>query len=290
MNQPPNPHGGQYNPNQGMGEYDPMNMPQPMNAGGGGSYLEQKLMDCHDGVVIRQKMDLMEMLTGCEKENVYYAYKAKKGKDGEGKKKGHKIFKFKEKSTYYQRCVAGSCKRFGMKCYQYNAQNEDEDKQLVLRGEKECKCTYYCCNRTEMKVSLTDEHSGQEEYIGRVYDPWDFCNFGFSIYDKADVKIYGLKASCMQCYFWCRCPCDACQRVDFEMTEGDTDKVIGLLGKRGRGCARNAIIGDDNDVFLVDFPANSNYIHRALLMKCAIFIDYTMFEDTSKQNEGQALN
>jgi len=281
MNNPPNP----------MGEYDPINMgAHPQQMMGGGGYLEQKLMECHDGVIIRQKMDLMEMLTGCEKENIYYCYKAGKRTEKGAKKKGHKIFKFKEKSTYYQRCVTGSCKRFGMRCYQYNPQNEDDDKALVLRGEKECKCTYYCCNRTEMKVHLSNEATGQEEYIGRVYDPWDCCAFSFSVYDKSDVKIYGLKASCMQCYFWCRCPCDSCQKVDFELTEGDTDKVIGNLGKRGRGCARNAILGDDNDVFIVDFPANSNYIHRALLMKTAIFIDYTMFEDTSKQDQTQGLD
>jgi hypothetical protein len=279
MNQPPQP----------MHEYNPVIADNQHYGGGGGGYgggggLESLLMSCDNGVVIRQKADFMEMMTGCERENIYYAYKAGQRTEKGTKKKGHKIFKFKEKSTCMQRCAAGSCKRFGMKCMQYDEKDEENDKMIVLRGEKECKCTYFCLNRTEMKVYETKggEH---EDYIGRVYDPCDMCNFGFKIYDKADVCIYGLKASCMQCYFWCRCPCDSCQIVNFDMTEGETDKIIGQLMKRGRGCARNMVLGDDNDVFVVDFPSNSDYLHRALLMKAAIFIDYTMFEDSSQNKQ-----
>ena len=248
--------------------------------------LEAKLMECVYGVVIRQKVDLLEMVTGCERQNVYHAYKAGQRTEKGAKKKGHKIFKFKEKSTCQDRCMAGSCKRYGMKCMQYDQydedNNEDNDKQVVLRGEKEGKCTCCCQNRTELKVYECGKGSDEEDYIGRVYDPCDMCNFRFTIYDKADVPIYGLKASCMQCYFWCRCPCDSCQVVNFDMTEGESDKIIGQLMKRGRGFAKNMILGDDNDVFIVDFPPNSDYIHRALLMKAAIFIDYTMFEDSSQ--------
>jgi hypothetical protein len=120
----------------------------------------------------------------------------------------------------------------------------------VLRAEKECQCTYFCYNRIEMKVYACSHGDSEGEYIGRIYDPWDMCNFGFKIYDKADVPIYGLKASCMQCYFWCRCPCDSCQVVNFDMREGESDKIIGQLMKSGRVCARNVILGDENDDLL----------------------------------------
>lgn len=192
---------------QPLQDYDPLMAQNNRNYGGVGGYggdvgsyggggaLEAKLMSCDNGVVIRQKVDRLEIMTGLERQNVYHAYKAGQLTEKGAKKKGQKIFKFKEKSTFWQRCVAGSCKRFGVKCMQYDDEDEENDKQVVLRAEKECQCTYFCYNRTEIKVYACGHENSGGEYIGRVYDPWDICNFGFQIYDKADVPIYGLKAS-----------------------------------------------------------------------------------------------
>lgn len=139
MNHPPQP----------MNEYHPVIAQNPQHGGGGyggggSASLEQLLMQCDNGVVIRQKVDFLEMMTGCEQQNVYHAYKAGQRTEKGAKKKGHKIFKFKEKSTYYERCMVGSCKRFGMKCMQYDEKDDENDKQVVLRGQKDCKCTYWC--------------------------------------------------------------------------------------------------------------------------------------------------
>jgi hypothetical protein len=73
--------------------------------------MPQKLMEL-DGVMIKQKFDLMEFVTGCEFPNEYYAY-MRAGTKG---KCGPKLFSWKEKSNCYERtCMKGSCKPFRMK-------------------------------------------------------------------------------------------------------------------------------------------------------------------------------
>jgi len=99
-----------------------------------------------EGVLIKQKFDLMENLTGCERPNIYYVYG--RNKNDKDTKKGKKLFKYHEKSSFYDRCLTGSCKPFHMKVQN---QQQSADDEYCMKCEKECKCTYLCCNRTDMK-------------------------------------------------------------------------------------------------------------------------------------------
>jgi len=246
--------------------------------------MDVKLMQL-DGVLIKQKFDLIEELSGCERPNIYYVYARKKG--DKDKKKGDKLFKYKEKSSFYERCLTGSCKPFHMKCKNEQQGASDEN---CMRCEKECKCTYYCCNRTEMKcyyTELKENGVGEEHYLGKCYDPWDCMNFSFKIYTATEQCEYFVQASCCQCYFWMRCPCEKCQKVIFNIHEGElSGPHVGELRRTGRDCLKQAVMGNDADEFSVDFPEKSNWLQRAMLMNLVVFIDYTMFEDTS-ENEQQ---
>lgn len=248
--------------------------------------MDTKLMQL-DGVLIKQKFDLLEGLTGCERPNIYFVYmRNKKDKD---KKKGPKLFKYKEKSSFYDRCLTGSCKPFKMKCQNEQQMANDEN---CMRCEKECACTYMCCNRTEMKCFYTElkEHQvGEEMPLGKCYDPWDCMNFSFKIYTQHDTCEYFVLASCCQAYFWCRCPCEKCQLVVFMIHEGESKSgpIVGELRRTGRDCLKQAVMGDDADEFSVDFPEKSDWRQRAMLMNLVVFIDYTMFEDTSANKQNQ---
>jgi len=241
-----------------------------------------------DGCLVKQKFELLEELSGCEMPNIYYVYQRnKKNKD---KKKGDKIFKYKEKSSWYERqCMTGSCKPFRMKVKNEQAMAEDEE---CMRCEKECKCTYMCCNRTEMKCYYTEADNtgtGTEQYLGKCYDPWDCMNFSFKIYTESENCEYFIQASCCQCYFWLKCPCEKCQLVIFNMHEGDSTSgtMVGELRRTGRDCLKNATMGNDADEFSVDFPEKSTWKQRAMFMNMVVFIDYTMFEDTSDQEKNK---
>jgi len=246
--------------------------------------MHQKLLAL-PGVYVKQKFDLMEALTGCERENTYYVYA--RDKHDKDKKKGKKLFKYKEKSSFYERCLTGSCKPFKMKCKNEQQMAGDE---YCMRCQKDCACTYLCFNRTKMVCWYTEaenKNDAGEAVLGSCYDPWDCVNFSFKLLNEKDECKYFIKASCCQCYFWMRCPCETCQLVVFKIHEGDNAGAneVGELRRTGRDCLKQAVMGDDADEFSVDFPDNSDWVSRAMLMNLVVFIDYTMFEDSSDQQQ-----
>merc|ERR1711976_142002 len=98
---------------------------------------------------------------------------------------------------------------------------------------------------------------------------------------KVEYIIHGSR---FQCYFYCNiCPCAHCQRVEFDIHEGSgLGNKVGILARTGRDCCRNFWLGNDADEFTVDFPPNADWKQRAMLMNAVVFIDYSMFEDTSE--------
>lgn len=252
--------------------------------------LPEKMESFEHGVIVKQKFDLLQVLTGCEIANQYYVYR----RDHEGKMKGEKEFKYSEKSTCYERmCMTGSCKPYRMKCFN---NQKIADGEYCMRCQKDCKCTYYCCNRQQMVCWRSE--NGKESYLGKIYDPWNFCNFTFELYDDTGHDScsggssnlgkldYSIEGNCCQCYFWCNCPCDSCQKVEFEILD-PSRHIVGQVMKIGKGCMTNMLTGNDMDIFSVDFPKGSNWRQRAMLMNFAVFVDYIMFEETSKEQNKQ---
>jgi len=272
-------------PNMQPAQFQAPGMPMQQNV-----YIpmDTKLMQM-DGVFIKQKFEIMEALSGCEFPNIYYVYQ--RNKHDKDKKKGSKIFKYKEKSTFYERCMTGSCKPFRMKVQNEQQTAEDEN---CMKCTKECRCTYMCFNRADMVCHYTEMKEakvGPELYLGRCYDPWDCMNFSFKIFTGADEKCekvdYFVQANCCQCYFWMRCPCEKCQLVVFKIHEGDSGSgpEVGELRRTGKDCLKQAILANDADEFSVDFPEKSNWQQRAMIMNLVVFIDYSMFQDTSNQDQ-----
>jgi len=72
-----------------------------------------------------------------------------------------------------------------------------------------------------------------------------------------------------------KCPCEACQTVDFEVFDEEGDSIA-KLQKKSRGCCKSLTTTADN--FFVEFPKNNNGKRRALLMASLIFLDYMFFE------------
>ena len=72
-------------------------------------------------------------------------------------------------------------------------------------------------------------------------------------------------ASCCQLAFHCKhFPCEACQKVDFEIYEGNTDIVVGKMHKTGKGCCVNMLdLGYNN--FKLTFPNTKNWKNKVRL-------------------------
>jgi len=221
------------------------------------------------GAFVKQKIDLLQVLTGCQRNNKFEVYDMQNGE-----RTGKAQFIWREQSGCYSRmCLPGDCRPLDM--YVDNIQYGNQQDQVVLHINRPCKCTFYCFNRQEMQLSWIE--NGQQKYLGKIVDPWTLCNFVFKIYDEEDKEIYHVEASCCQLGFQCKgCPYDACQKIIFNIKEPNTDNVLGQLVKTGRGyCVNMLDWGFDN--FKIDFPKGSNWKQRALLITCAVFVDFMLF-------------
>jgi len=149
--------GGFQNPNQ-MAQMMPM-------------FTFKQMIESFSGIFIKQKVELLEVVTGCETKNKYYVYE--RGQDGS--KLGKKILKCKESSGCCARnCMSGDCRPFKMKCT-----NLFNDNKICLEMVRECACTFMCYNRPEMKVYYTEE--GNSVYLGKVIDVFSCCDFVFEV-------------------------------------------------------------------------------------------------------------
>jgi len=231
-----------------------------------------------DGIFVKQKFDLAEMLTGCDQNNTYQVFPLSK----DGEKKGKSLFKAKEKSGFCaKQCMAPDCKPFSLKI---NLQDDTEelDNEPFLFLNRECKCTMYCFNRPELTVRYVED--GKDEYVGKIKDPWTCCNVVNEIYDKDNNLKYIIDGSCMQIGMHCKGPLECCETIDFDI-KTPSGEVVSTLQKRSPGCAKAMLSEADN--FAVHFPANATKEDKALIMCCVLFLDFRYFEE-KPQKGGQA--
>jgi len=239
-------------------------------------------LEARDGIFIKQKMDLAELMTGCEMANTYYVYPLSK----DGDKKGKKLFKCTEKSgCCAKQCMSAECRPFQLKI---NLEDESEelDAEPFLLLDRPCKCTCYCFNRPEITVTYVED--GKNEYIGKITDPFNCCNIVLDIHDKNGNIKYKVDGSCCQIGMHCKGPFECCETIDFDIKIPSGDTVAGLQ-KKSPGCLKAMISNSDN--FSVHFPANATKEDKALLMCAVLFLDFRYFEEKQQKqsNPNMAL-
>jgi hypothetical protein len=237
-----------------------------------------EILDARDGIFIKQKMELLEALTGCEGENTYYVYPISK----DGEKAGKKLFKCKEKSGCCERqFMSGECRPFQLKIQ--IPDDEDSGNEPFLLLDRQCACTFYCCNRPEITVNWVED--GKNEYLGKIRDPFNCCNIILDIHDKNDNIKYKIDGSCCQIGMHCKGPFECCETVDFDLKIPSGDTVAGVQ-KRSPGCLKAMISDADN--FAVHFPAACTKEDKALIMCAVLFLDFRYFEE-KQQNQQQQM-
>ena len=136
-----------------------------------------KKLDAQDGIFIKQKIDLLEVLTGCNTENKYEIFPLVNNEKKEG---AAPLFLFSEKSSCFNRnCLSADCRPLNMNVL--NFQKQGVDAEVCLKVVRPCKCTVACFNRQEMQVQWNEK--GAQAYIGKIVDPWDCCNFSVGVVD-----------------------------------------------------------------------------------------------------------
>jgi len=233
------------------------------------------------GVFIKQKFNVAQAFTGCEMTHRHFVYAL--GPDGKAKK-GNKIFKCKEISSFWMRqCCSAHARAFSMDVTHKDYQDTNFDGQPFLRFERPFKCSCLCLDRPVL--SVTHNEAGQNSVIGKIINPYQCCDLKVNIYDANDNLKYTIAGSCCQAGVLCGGPC--CQEAEFQIYSGD--QIVGNLKRVPADFLKSVVESLAN--FNLTFPVNATGPERALLIAATIMMDFTYFDRKPNQNNnGSTLN
>ncbi|KAL4469075.1 hypothetical protein ABPG72_007754 [Tetrahymena utriculariae] len=240
----------------------------------------QKLASAQ-GIFIEQRFEAIQALTGCQTPNIYKVFPA----DINGiQTSGQTIFKCKELSNCCVRqCIAPSCRPFDMAVT--NQQGQIDCGQLssstFIQMQRPFKCTCCCWNRPELSVTIVE--NGQNQYLGKVREPFRFCDLAVEIEDATGNIKFIIEGSCCQLGYICMgCPFQSCQEFTFEV-KNPSGEIITRILKKSAGCLKSCIGKSDN--FTIGFPAGLSPEDKALFMAAALLIDYMYFENKTDNQQ-----
>ena len=236
-----------------------------------------------DKAFIKQKVELLEVFTGCETKNRYHVYIHTTLNEN------IYLFKCKESSGWCMRnCCASESRAFNMKVK--HMQNEGEfrndqydDQKKYAEFNRPFKCTCFCLSRPEMNASILKQN------IGKVVDPFNCCDEEFNIYDTRGELRWRVSASCCQCGILFRKSCGVCCTAQFPIFKGsrtdlDRDSADGMITKKSTGLSE---VFTDADSFVLTFPGDATPEEKMLLISTVLMIDYRLYEDTGDNSKNR---
>lgn len=228
------------------------------------------------GIFVKQKFELLEVLTGCETQNKYTVYAC----DVAGNKEGAPLFKCKEKSGCCNRnFLPGDCRQFNMDITHDSGGILQFDGLPFLFMQRPFACTCFCLNRPYIEINYSE--NGKNVYLGKVTHDFSCCEMYFSLFDKTNTCVYQIRGTIWQIGVYnrqqnnCAC-CKSCQQAFLfihDLRQGM--KRVGIIEKRGRGFSE---LISDADNFSVLFPIKANAEERTLIMAACLLLDFRYFE------------
>lgn len=250
-----------------------------------------KELESNTEVVVEQKIELLEVLSGCETANRYNVYLLDKDKNKKF------LFKCKEESSWWCRnCCPSNNRSFMLRMIHIkNSNKKCNYKETIADFERPFLCTCCCMCRPVMKAYYHDEEMVQKvkkkkidqkeadrtrKPMGRVEEKFT-CSPTLMVHgENGDVKWKIIGEYC-QCGFCCRhVSLGKCYEVDFWIYEAGADikvdKPVGNIHKVFKGLSE---LITDSDAFILTFPKRATAIERLMLCGSVIMIDYRYFEE-----------
>lgn len=235
----------------------------------------EELKNC-TGAIIRQEIEMFEVISGCETQNRYHVFLQSK--------MGLKYaFKCIERSGCCGRCCcSNACRGLKMDVRHLTSAAEDPDlAKLFVQAEKPCSPGICCLCRPEMKIYLSQNN----KYIGYIKEPCTCCDIETEIYSKADELRYTINGNCCQYGLCCGSSAEKIAEIEFKIKQ--QGQVVGAMRKL------NASMGEyfsKADSYKIAFPLDANPEEKMLLICAGLMIDYQNFERdaTSEKNRKHA--
>ena len=234
-----------------------------------------------NSLIIEQKLDILEIVSGCENPNKYHIYTP----SPKGEKKY--LFKCYEISTccYRNFCPSNSRKFDLIIEYPIKFNIKNSKKIAFLSKNFNCKLLNCCCSEPELKVTFL-LNNNKNIYLGCIKEISNGlfkCDPIFIIYNNYNKILFKIIINYKQIGFFCKCnSLGKCYEVDFLIFKGNDnfniDKPIGIIHKYYQGLSE--LVGD-SDAYIINFPNNINVYEKILLISSVIMIDYHYFESNS---------
>jgi hypothetical protein len=232
-------------------------------------------------IIVEQKFDILEILSGCENPNKYHVYST-----GNLNEKNY-LFKCSEISNCLCRnFCSSSSKKFSL-IFQYPSKYNKSKKTFAIFS-KEFNCNLICCcKKNEMIGGLIKDKNQSYKKIGKINEKSNgcYCNPYFVIQNEKDKIKYKISTEYYQTGFFCRGNAlGKCYEVDFLIYDKKTNinkknsKPIGIIHKYYQGLSE--LVGDA-DAYLINFPQNASAYEKLLIIGGTIMIDYIFFEKVS---------
>lgn len=208
-----------------------------------------------DQLIVKQKKELMEILTGFEMANKYNVFNSMR----------QQVFFVAEESETCERMCCAPNRGFQLHVL-------DNGNQEVARFSREfayCKGCCWCADGEcgwQVKVECPPGN-----FLGYIKQRTSKCAPHYSIHDRNNTHMFTIWGPCCICQDIC-CPDD----VEFPIMTPDLQKRIGCVAKQWRGCCAEAL--SDADTFSVTFPMDLAIEIKILMFGACFMVDYMNFE------------
>jgi len=231
-------------------------------------YVEDPLTELShcSGAIIRQQIEYLEALTGCETQNRYHVFL----QSPMGLKYA---FKCSERSTCCARCCcAGDCRPLEMIIRHVISldQLQGDLAKVFIRCDKPCKIGCCCMCRPVMDVRLAD--SGVR--LGTVREPFACCDLDSEVYDSVGNLKYEVEGDCCQIGLCCGADMEKLASIEFVIKENG--RTVGMIRKLGASFGEFFTKADS---YQITFPPNATPEEKMLLIIDGLMIDYQYFEN-----------
>jgi hypothetical protein len=211
-----------------------------------------------DQLLIKQKIEVLELLTGFETNNHYDVQN----------NLGQNIFLASEDTDCCTRMCCGPQRPFDMRII-------DHSQREVIHLERPLRCEACCfpCCLQELDVFAPPGHR-----IGRIIQEWSCLQPLFRVETASGQKVFQIVGPiCTMSLF--------CDDVEFEVMYYQNNQKVGRITKQWSGLLREAFT--DADFYGVVFPVDLDVKLKACLLAATFLIDYMYFEEKAGNNKNR---
>jgi len=232
------------------------------------------------GLLIRQKLSLVEIMTDIDKRNKYDVMPLQPGISVEQMLRQAPVLRIEEESECCERQCLGTQRSCKFHVFDMRTPIRSAD-IITIEKPRNC-CEMPCCNRAEMVVRAPD---GSEMSYTR--NPYSCCSVTAETKDKKEdgTLMYKVSGSLWQMGLVCGCPCsEACVQVELDITD-PAGTPVGAVRKEFGGVGREMC--SPAETFSCSFPTGSTYQQRTAILGTTMLLATSFFEKKKKDQKRQ---